>query len=153
MVNGLAGMNALRGAATWNGPNASKEALQATTDAARFEDALQRATKSLQDAKTAVDASGVDAEAESKRLREACQGFEAMFLDIVFRSMRNTVPENTLFGESNGEKIWHSMLDTELMQNVAKSGGVGIADMMYDNLIDQVTAQTLAAKGKIGAPK
>ena len=76
-----------------------------------------------------------------------------MFLDIVFKSMRNTVPENTLFGESNGEKIWRSMLDTEMMQNVAKSGGVGIADMMYDNLIDQVTAQTLAAKGKIDAPK
>ena len=56
-------------------------------------------------------------------------------------------------GESQGEKIWHSMLDTELMQNVAKSGGVGIADMMYDNLIDQVTSQTLAAKGKIDAPK
>ena len=152
MVNGFTGMDALRGAATWNGPNTSKEALQATTDAARFEDALQRATKSLQDAKTAVDASGIDAESEAKRLREACQGFEAMFLDIVFKSMRNTVPENTLFGESNGEKIWRSMLDSEMMQNVAKSGGVGIADMMYDNLIDQVTAQTLAAKGKVNHP-
>ena len=153
MINGLTGMDALRGAATWNGPNASQEALQATTDAARFEDALNRATQALENAKKTVDTSGVDIEAESKRLREACQGFEAMFLDIVFRSMRNTVPENTLFGESNGEKIWHSMLDTELMQNVAKSGGVGIADMMYDNLIDQVTSQTLAAKGKIDAPK
>ena len=146
MINGLTGMDALRGAATWNGPNASQEALQATTDAARFEDALNRATQALENAKKTVDTSGVDAEAEAKRLREACQGF-------VFRSMRNTVPENTLFGESNGEKIWHSMLDTELMQNVAKSGGVGIADMMYDNLIDQVTSQTLAAKGKIDAPK
>ena len=68
----------------------------------------------------------------------------------MFKEMRNTVPENTLFGQSHGEKIWHSMLDTELMQNVAKSGGVGIADMMYDNLIDQVTAQTVAAQGKIG---
>ena len=111
---------------------------------------MNRAKKAMEDAKTSVDASGISAEEESKRLREACQGFEAMFLDIVFKSMRNTVPENTLFGESNGEKIWRSMLDTELMQNVAKSGGVGIADMMYDNLIDQVTAQTLAAKGKIG---
>ncbi len=152
MVNGLTGMDALRGTAAWNAQSASQEALKATTDAARFEEALKRATQSLQDAKTSVSTAGIDAEAESKRLREACQGFEAMFLDIVFKSMRNTVPENTLFGESNGEKIWHSMLDTELMQNVAKSGGVGIADMMYDNLIDQVTAQTLNAKGKIGHP-
>ena len=153
MINGITGMDALRGSASWVAPNTSQEALQATTDAARFEDALNRATKALEDAKRTVDTSGVDAEAEAKRLREACQGFEAMFLDIVFKSMRNTVPENTLFGESNGEKIWRSMLDSEMMQNVAKSGGVGIADMMYDNLIDQVTAQTLAAKGKIDAPK
>ena len=100
-----------------------------------------------------MDTSGISAEAESKKLREACQGFEAMFLDIMFKEMRNTVPENTLFGESQGEKIWHSMLDTELMQNVAKSGGLGIADMMYDNLVDQVTQQTMAAKGKISTVK
>ncbi len=150
MVNGMAGMNALQGAQNWGARNTSKEALQATTDAARFEESLKRAKESLEKAELSVDASGISVEKESTKLREACQGFEAMFLDIMFREMRNTVPENTLFGESQGEKIWHSMLDTELMQNVAKSGGVGIADMMYDNLIDQVTSQTLAAKGKVG---
>ncbi|MBR5163170.1 MAG: rod-binding protein, partial [Schwartzia sp.] len=96
--------------------------------------------------------SGISAEKEAKQLREACEGFEAMFLDIMFKEMRNTVPENTLFGKSQGEKIWHSMLDTEMMQNVAKSGGVGIADMMYDNLIDQVAAQAMNTKGKIVKP-
>ena len=150
MVNGIAGMDAVRSQTTWVTPNTTRETSQAQADAARFQDALDRATKAIKDAKVAVDASGISAEAEAKRLREACEGFEAMFLDIVFKEMRNTVPENTLFGESNGEKIWHSMLDTELMQNVAKSGGVGLADMMYNNLIDQVTAQTLNAKGKIG---
>ena len=150
MVNGMTGMNALQGTPNWGARNTSKEALKATTDAARFEESLKRATQALENAKTSVDVSGISAEAESKRLREACQGFEAMFLDIMFKEMRNTVPENSLFGESQGEKIWHSMLDTELMQNVAKSGGLGIADMMYDNLIDQVTSQTIAAKGKFG---
>ena len=128
----------------------TRETSQAQADAVRFQDALDRAKKALEDAKVSVDASGISAEEEAKKLREACQGFEAMFLDIMFKEMRNTVPDNTLFGKSQGEKIWHSMLDTELMQNVAKSGGVGIADMMYDNLIDQVTAQTLNAKGTVG---
>ena len=150
MVNGIAGMDAVRSQTAWGTPNTTRETSQAQADAARFQDALDRAMKAVKDAKVAVDASGISAEAEAKRLREACEGFEAMFLDIVFKEMRNTVPENTLFGQSQGEKIWHSMLDTELMQNVAKSGGVGLADMMYDNLIDQVTAQTLNAKGKIG---
>ena len=144
MVNGVGGIT------NWNMTNTTQEISQARADASRFQESLDRATKALEDArKAAVDTSGISAEQESKRLREACGGFEAMFLDIMFKEMRKTVPENTLFGESQGEKIWHSMLDTELMQNVAKSGGVGIADMMYDNLIDQVTSQTLAAKGKL----
>ena len=144
MVNGIGGIT------NWSMANTTQEISQAHADASRFQESLDRATKALEDArKAAVDTSGISAEQESKRLREACEGFEAMFLDIMFKEMRKTVPENTLFGESQGEKIWHSMLDTELMQNVAKSGGVGIADMMYDNLIDQVTSQTLAAKGKL----
>lgn len=152
MGYGIGGMDALGGATNWNMTNTNREVSQAQADAARFRESLDRATKALEDAKASVDASGISAEKESKRLREACEGFEAMFLDIMFKEMRNTVPENTLFGESQGEKIWHSMLDTELMQNVAKSGGVGIADMMYDNLIDQVAAQAMNAKGKVGAP-
>lgn len=152
MINGMAGMDSVRSQTTWGARNTTQEMSQAQADAARFQDALDRATKSLENAKVAVDASGVSAGEEAKKLREACEGFEAMFLDIMFKEMRNTVPENTLFGQSQGEKIWHSMLDTELMQNVAKSGGVGIADMMYDNLIDQVASQTANAKGKIGKP-
>ena len=145
MINGVGGIT------NWSMTNTTQEISQARADASRFQESLDRATKALEDArKAAVDTSGISAEQESKRLREACEGFEAMFLDIMFKEMRNTVPENTLFGKSQGEKIWHSMLDTELMQNVAKSGGVGIADMMYDNLIDQVTAQTLNAKGTVG---
>ena len=145
-------MDSVRSQTTWGARNTTQEMSQAQADAARFQDALDRATKSLENAKVAVDASGVSAGEEAKKLREACEGFEAMFLDIMFKEMRNTVPENTLFGQSQGEKIWHSMLDTELMQNVAKSGGVGIADMMYDNLIDQVAAQAMNAKGKVGKP-
>lgn len=147
-MDSLMGMEAVRGAAAWGAQGASLAAAKTRTDAAKFEDALKHAAEELASAKASVDVSNISAEKESKRLREACEGFEAMFLDIVFREMRNTVPENTLFGQSNGEKIWHSMLDTELMQNAAKSGGVGIADMMYDNLIDQVTSQTIAAKGR-----
>ncbi len=150
MINGMAGMNSVRNQTTWGAGNTSQEMSKAQADAVLFEDALNRATQALQKANVSADASGISAADEAKRLREACEGFEAMFLDIMFKEMRNTVPENTLFGQSQGEKIWHSMLDTELMQNVAKSGGVGIADMMYNNLIDQVASQTVNAKGQVG---
>lgn len=80
-----------------------------------------------------------------KELKEACKGFEAMFLSMMYKEMRATVPENTLFGESNGQKIFMDMRDSELMKNVAESGGLGLADLMYRQLSPQVKAQEQAA--------
>ena len=74
-------------------------------------------------------------EIEAKKLREACQGFEAMFLSMMYKQMRATVPDNELFGKkSNALEIFEDMRDTELMNAAAKSGGIGIADMMYKQL-------------------
>lgn len=69
-----------------------------------------------------------------KKLREACQGFEAMFLNMMYREMRQTVPENELFGNSNADKILHDMLDTEMVNSLSKAGGVGLADVIYKQL-------------------
>lgn len=72
---------------------------------------------------------------EAKKLREACEGFEAMFLSMMYKQMRATVPESELFGKkSNAIQIFEDMRDTELMTQVSKAGGIGIADMMYKQL-------------------
>ena len=84
-----------------------------------------------------------------KELKDACKGFEAMFLGMMYKQMRATVPENTLFGESNGQKIFRDMYDQKLMDNIADGGGIGLADMLYKQLSPQVNAQAAAAeKGK-----
>lgn len=72
---------------------------------------------------------------QQKKLREACEGFEAMFLSMMYKQMRATVPESELFGKkSNAIKIFEDMRDTELMNQAAKSGGIGLADMMMKQL-------------------
>ena len=72
---------------------------------------------------------------QQKKLREACEGFEAMFLSMMYKQMRATVPESELFGKkSNAIKIFEDMRDTELMNEAAKSGGIGLADMMMKQL-------------------
>lgn len=76
-----------------------------------------------------------------KELKEACRGFEAMFLDIMYRQMRKTVPENTLFGKSHAQEIWEDMRDSEMMKNIAESGGLGLGDMLYRQLASGVLAQ------------
>ena len=114
--------------------NAEERSFQATLD-----DLQRKASVSG----AASAASGQEAQgfvrtmtdAEAKKLREACEGFEAMFLSMMYKQMRATVPEGGLFGKkSNAMNIFEDMRDTELMNEVSKSGGIGIADMMYKQL-------------------
>lgn len=112
--------------------SAESKSFQATLDD------LQRRTEvgSASETADAVSKHKMSAEdIEAKKLREACEGFEAMFLSMMYKQMRATVPETDLFGKkSNAIEIFEDLRDTELMNAAAKSGGIGIADMMYRQL-------------------
>lgn len=71
---------------------------------------------------------------EDKKLREACKGVEAMFMNMMYKQMRATVPDNELFGTSNADKIFQDMLDTEMVNKMADAGGFGLADVLYRQL-------------------
>lgn len=72
---------------------------------------------------------------EQEKLKEACQGFEAIFLSTMMKSMRQTLPGDSLFGESQGLDIYQSMYDQHLADKLAASGrGPGIADFFYSGL-------------------
>ena len=79
-----------------------------------------------------------------EKLKEACEGFEAMFMNMMYREMRNTVPEGGLFKKSNAMNIFEDMRDTEMMKVAAKGGGIGLADMLYKQLSPQVESQIKA---------
>lgn len=83
----------------------------------------------------------MDDPAYQKKLKDACRGFESMFMQMMWKEMRGTVPENSLFGESQGEKIFKDMLDTEMVDRMSEAGGVGLADMMYKQLTAQYQAK------------
>ena len=40
-------------------------------------------------------------------------------MNLMYSKMRDTVPEDSLFGNSNSDKILQSMLDTEQMNQAA----------------------------------
>ncbi len=82
---------------------------------------------------TSLGKSNMSAAEKEKKLREACEGFESIFIQKMWQQMRATLPqENPLVGRE--EKFWQSMYDQELSKKMASSGGVGLADMMYDQL-------------------
>jgi peptidoglycan hydrolase FlgJ len=72
---------------------------------------------------------------DSKQMRDAAIELESYFINRMFTAMRNTVDrEQGLFPPSKAEEIFQAMLDTEVASNIANSGGVGIADMMYEQM-------------------
>ncbi len=69
-----------------------------------------------------------------RALKEACQQFEAVFLAKLLDKMRDTVPEDPLLGDSRAHDVYYSMLDWELAQQMARTQGVGLAEMLYRQL-------------------
>jgi len=73
-------------------------------------------------------------EADDKQLREACEGFESIFVNMMLSEMRKTVPESDLMGTSFANDTFTQMLDEEIANSVSKGKGIGIADMMYNQI-------------------
>ena len=87
-------------------------------------------------------------EKEKAKLKEVCQDMEAVYLNLMLSKMRATVPKSTLMGDSSQQEMFRSLLDSEMTKDLAKAGGIGLADMLYQQL-------TLEAeiKNKSQAPK
>lgn len=81
-----------------------------------------------------------------KELRRAAAEFESLFINQMLKSMRETIGKSELFHGGNAEDIYASMLDTELSKNMAKAGGIGLADMLLRQLSDGTPEQATQAE-------
>jgi len=77
---------------------------------------------------------------EDKKLKEACQGFEAIFLKNMLKNMRDSLPGDALFETDNhGMDMYKSMHDEYLAENLSKQGnGIGISEFLYNELRDKM---------------
>ncbi len=67
-------------------------------------------------------------------LKKAAQGFEAIFIATLLRTMRRSVPESNLFGSGIAGDFYKSLFDEKIAEAVASKGGVGLADIIMENL-------------------
>ncbi len=77
-------------------------------------------------------------QSDEKALKEACQDFESMMLNILYKQMKATVPKSDLLPRDTGGDIFESMLDEKLVEEASKSGSVGLADVLYKQLSKQL---------------
>jgi len=73
------------------------------------------------------------ASGDTKELRKATDELEAVFINMMMKTMRNSVPEGEgIFKKSEAEKMFGEMLDDEYSKKIAESGGIGISDMIFE---------------------
>ncbi|MDR2337320.1 MAG: rod-binding protein [Deltaproteobacteria bacterium] len=67
-----------------------------------------------------------------KKIKEATNGFEALLLQEMFKSLWSTVETKGWMGEteSNEAKIYRDMLNQALADSIASGKGIGIKDVV-----------------------
>jgi flagellar protein FlgJ len=79
-------------------------------------------------------------------LKTAATQFEAMFINMMMKSMRDATPQDSLMGSEQG-KMFTGMLDQQTSQEMAKRG-TGLADVLIRQLAQ---SSQLQAPGSAGA--
>ena len=93
---------------------------------------------------------------EKGALRESAEQFEALFIQMMLKSMReaNNVLKSDMF-QSNALETFQGMYDKELSMSMAKRNALGFADVVVKQLSQQEsapsTAELLALRQKTGA--
>lgn len=69
----------------------------------------------------------------NEELKKASKEFESMFMNLVIKEMRNTVPDSEVWGDSSKIKFFESMLDEEYSKMMQDSPN-SLANQIYQNL-------------------
>jgi len=73
------------------------------------------------------------------RIDEVSREFESLFLNELFKVMRQTVPKGANAGLAT--EMFTGMLDSEIANASTRTGGLGIARMIRDQLLDSMGVQ------------
>jgi soluble lytic murein transglycosylase-like protein len=107
-------------------PGATTSVTGLSLEQARLARVREAAARAAETGRERPDADGRDLAG----LRQVATQFEALFYGQLLRAMRETVPENSFWGDSGGTQIYRQLHDQALADRMAQSGGLGIADLI-----------------------
>lgn len=88
---------------------------------------------------------------QSKSLRKVAEQFEAHFVQEVMKCMRQATFKDDLM-QSDAADTYQDMMDKELAVQIAKRGGLGLADMLERQLVQRTAVSTQEALQGRGLP-
>lgn len=93
------------------------------------------------------------AEGDPKALKAAARQFEAMFIQTMLKTMRQThfTSEGDVFGDSTSLKLYQELLDQQWAQTIAGGRGLGFADMIVKRLTQDAANEAAMERAAGGA--
>jgi flagellar protein FlgJ len=80
------------------------------------------------------------------KLKQATQDFEAIFLGMMLKQMRQSMTgSNALFGNSSEAKLYQEMLDEVTAKQMSQTGAFGLGNVLYKKLESILPADPEAA--------
>ena len=76
---------------------------------------------------------GREALKQPENSKPVLEKFEALFIDQMLQSMRKATVRSDLF-DSEGMKLYESLFDKEISEELAKSGGLGLTKSLEQQL-------------------
>lgn len=73
--------------------------------------------------------------AKRAQIKETAEGFEASFLSIMMLQMFQGVETEAPFGGGSAETMFRSFMTDAFAKQMAKAGGVGIADVVTREML------------------
>jgi len=80
---------------------------------------------------TRADKSPTD-DRELRQMKKACQDFESIFIYMLLKTMRESLPKREISGQAEG--IYVSIGDQELARSIASGRGIGLGNMLFEQL-------------------
>lgn len=70
---------------------------------------------------------------KDKELMDVCRDFESIFIHMMLKEMRKTIPDSGFVEKSTASKIFEDMFDEEISQEISNKGeGIGLAKVLYN---------------------
>ncbi len=108
-----------------------------TNTATDFSQSLgQMQQQKLQQASNAAQARNIHQPQNIDKIKETAQEFEAVFLAQMFNHMFDGIKTDGPFGGGKGEEMFRGLLTQEYGKEMARNGGIGLADDVARRMIE-----------------
>jgi len=87
---------------------------------------------------------------EEAELKQVCKEFEGIFLNMLYKQMKATVPKSDYLNSDYGTEMYNTIMDETLVEAISQKG-IGLGDYLYKQLSKQYlkTGSTEEAAGGV----